>query len=368
MRLKKYKINNNIKLIKKSGTGAYTTILKDIDIKEYLNINDIYGRDNICLKIFHKEFLPIKEFIWGDIETGNGNNLIDCTIIQNLYAMNNVAPRIYDLVIVEFTNRKYYAQITDFVVGEKREIKEARDVMGNLSKISAKYKIKKTIDNNNNNIKNGYWLDYQAFYFMDKEKYFNNLIEKIKVLSPCSNANIPYVDIEELGLEGMRDFKHRIDKYKFNEIDFKGKTVLELGCNCGEFCREMSRRGAKRIIGIDYYKEMLDIEKELNNYMGYYNIDLYRENLKCEDAVDKIKKITGINKFDIILFLSMDQHVGFPVGIGSICNELFILEGGVAQREEHFRGKMEKEFDEVYVDGKTNDHCVRVIMKGKNNG
>lgn len=368
MKLKKYKLNIDFKSLKKSGSGAYTAIVKDEDTKDYLDINNIYGRENICLKIFYKEFLPIDDFIWGDKIKMNGNNLIDCTIIQNLYAMDNVAPRIYDLIILQLQDRKYYAQITDFIIGEPRKLSDAENIRKKLTKTSAKYNIKKTIDNNNNNIMGEYWVDYQSFYFADKEKYFNNLIEKIKILSPCSNANIPYVDIEELGLKGMRDFKHRVERYKFNEIDFKGKTVIELGCNCGEFCREMARRGAKKIIGIDRYQEMIQIEKELNNYLGYFNIDLYAENLKCDDVADKIKKITGIDKFDIILFLSMDQHVGFPKDVGNICKELFILEGGVAQKKEYFTEKMDKEFEKVYFDGITSDHCIRVIMKGENNG
>ena len=46
--------------------------------------------------------------------------------------------------------------------------------------------------------------------------------------------------------------------------DFKGKTVLDLGCGYGENCREFSRRGALKVLGIDISEKMLEVAQTEN--------------------------------------------------------------------------------------------------------
>lgn len=46
--------------------------------------------------------------------------------------------------------------------------------------------------------------------------------------------------------------------------DFKGKTVLDLGCGYGENCRMIAEAGAKQVIGIDISENMLKIANAEN--------------------------------------------------------------------------------------------------------
>src|SRR4029079_8186059 len=48
-----------------------------------------------------------------------------------------------------------------------------------------------------------------------------------------------------------RSFAHVIPS------DLRGKTVLDIGCNAGFYSIEMKRRGAARVIGIDFDPEYL---------------------------------------------------------------------------------------------------------------
>lgn len=44
--------------------------------------------------------------------------------------------------------------------------------------------------------------------------------------------------------------------------DVQGKTVLDLGCGCGENCQRFKESGASRVIGIDISKNMLKVAME----------------------------------------------------------------------------------------------------------
>lgn len=46
--------------------------------------------------------------------------------------------------------------------------------------------------------------------------------------------------------------------------DFIGKTVLDLGCGYGENCREFSRLGAEKVVGIDISEKMLEVATKEN--------------------------------------------------------------------------------------------------------
>src|ERR1041385_2692518 len=48
-----------------------------------------------------------------------------------------------------------------------------------------------------------------------------------------------------------RRFAHAIPS------DLRGKTVLDIGCNAGFYAIEMKRRGADRVLGIDFDPEYL---------------------------------------------------------------------------------------------------------------
>src|SRR5437588_2172064 len=48
-----------------------------------------------------------------------------------------------------------------------------------------------------------------------------------------------------------RQFAHAIP------ADLRGKSVLDIGCNAGFYSIEMKRRGAERVVGIDFDEEYL---------------------------------------------------------------------------------------------------------------
>jgi 2-polyprenyl-3-methyl-5-hydroxy-6-metoxy-1,4-benzoquinol methylase len=71
---------------------------------------------------------------------------------------------------------------------------------------------------------------------------------------------------------------------------FSGKFVLDLGCGYGENCKEFSRLGAEKVIGIDISQKMLDIAIGENTYE---NVSFKRMSMSDLSALTE--------KFDVVL-------------------------------------------------------------------
>lgn len=84
------------------------------------------------------------------------------------------------------------------------------------------------------------------------------------------------------------------------EISWKGKTVLDAGCGTGELAYLTAKRGARRVLGVDYSKEAIIAAKK-----SYALPNLAFE---CED-VGHIK-----GSFDVICVLGTLEHVDDPLG------------------------------------------------------
>ena len=101
--------------------------------------------------------------------------------------------------------------------------------------------------------------------------------------------------------QGQRDMEHRFDVMKLPK-SFEEKTVIDIGCNIGVACIESKKRGAKRVVGIDYTDENIDIAnqiaKEHNFEIEYYKFDV-------NDGLDELKSIIGDEKFDYTFVLSV---------------------------------------------------------------
>jgi tRNA (mo5U34)-methyltransferase len=86
--------------------------------------------------------------------------------------------------------------------------------------------------------------------------------------------------------------------------DLRGRTVLDVGCNAGFYSIEMKRRGADRVVGIDwddrylaqarFAAEMLDVDIELRK-LSVYDVAALGE------------------RFDVVLFMGVLYHLRHPL-------------------------------------------------------
>ncbi len=95
-----------------------------------------------------------------------------------------------------------------------------------------------------------------------------------------------------------RTFQHAIPQ------DLRGKSVLDIGCNAGFYSMEMKRRGAHRVLGIDFdegYLAQARFAAEVNR------LDIEFREVSVYD-VAKLGE-----KFDIVLFMGVLYHLRHPL-------------------------------------------------------
>ena len=85
------------------------------------------------------------------------------------------------------------------------------------------------------------------------------------------------------------------------QINWKSKRVLDVGCGTGNFVNEVSRRGVKYVLGIDYAEEAIKIAKTKYS----------KKNL--EFKTQDVKEID--DKFDVIVSIGTIEHMDKPIDI-----------------------------------------------------
>jgi len=95
-----------------------------------------------------------------------------------------------------------------------------------------------------------------------------------------------------------RAFAHAIPQ------DLTGRSVLDIGCNAGFYSIEMKRRGAERVVGIDFDDEYLDQARFAAEVCG---ADIEFRKLSVYD-VAKLGE-----SFDIVLFMGVLYHLRHPL-------------------------------------------------------
>jgi len=84
-----------------------------------------------------------------------------------------------------------------------------------------------------------------------------------------------------------------------NQYDIENKIVLDLGCNIGANSYYAKQNGANRVIGLDFYDEILTFACRLNNFYQLPDVDFEQYDL------NKVYKC----KADTIFCFSMESHI-----------------------------------------------------------
>jgi tRNA (mo5U34)-methyltransferase len=86
--------------------------------------------------------------------------------------------------------------------------------------------------------------------------------------------------------------------------DLSGRTVLDIGCNAGFYAMEMKRRGAARVVGVDFDEGYLKQARFAAKVSG---LDIEFRRLSVYDLA------TLGERFDIVLFMGVLYHLRFPL-------------------------------------------------------
>jgi SAM-dependent methyltransferase len=100
----------------------------------------------------------------------------------------------------------------------------------------------------------------------------------------------------------MRDMPARFSLL-FPGVDFRGKTVLDLGCNLGLLCKEVIKRGATRAVGVDNCLRIIaEAGRSPDDRLNFVHFDI---NAGLGGAFSAL----GLEKFDFVFALSVIKHV-----------------------------------------------------------
>lgn len=321
--------------LRDKGQNAY--IAKSPDLEAVLQ--EVFKRPRLCLKLFKKlppETTP-EQFEW------SGTTLIEATKVQNLFAMHGLARRVYAIVMV---NGERLAQVTRYADG-----KGDPDV--NLAKkLARKYRIgaKRRRDVGGYIERQTKWIgrhmiDFGGFYFRDPKWYEKRLQDHvIRYRKKPHSDGLGYQPCDELGIGGRRNIEARIKQMKLGNEDFTGKTVLDIGCNNGAFCRYAAEHEAKRVVGVDH--KYIKGNRQLFNWLGLWNVDFIQ--ITLPHGWQRIREKSGIKQFDVVFCLSVAGHVGgYASWIPALAGDMMYFSGQSVEPRDLYQKKLENDFEEV---------------------
>ncbi len=264
-----------------------------------------FARYGLCLKVFRELTKSERDGELSSVTWG-GARLSVATQVQNLFALYGIAPRVYSLAII---NGKRIAQVTQYAEGDGQPNYAA------ARKIIKKYRLGIKGKTRSNPTKaailytrlsfkwvGGLYVDFGRYYFRDPKWYRAYLKGKLRELKGGTRA---YQAVPELGVKGLRDHRHRVKHMQLDGLNWRGKTVLDLGCNNGVMMREALRRGAKRVVGVD--NRRISYWSQVMNLLEFWNYDMLP--LDLPEQAELIETCTGIAKWDIVMALGIAQHM-----------------------------------------------------------
>lgn len=172
---------------------------------------------------------------WGDYPSETKpyhgwSGLYEATIIQNICWYYNLAPRIYEIVGIEYKGKKWFAQKIEDLTGKPycNEHNDAFPLYEKVKELGKTYGFHTEKDDvSRKDVMGGKLVDFNTFHFEDdhREKVMNIIRDKGHY-GKTIYQDEPKLDI----ISTPRKTQKRIEGMRLEEIDFKGKSVLDLGC------------------------------------------------------------------------------------------------------------------------------------------
>lgn len=291
--------------------GKHAFIVKN-DITDALS--KVY-RTPVMMKVYDTcgELTDIRTYKWGD-DPAEGmpakNTLLwDATQIQNIAAWNGLAPKVFSLDKVIFEGKTYPVQIVEEVPTRGNwwdgygDESDAQLIYDQIQSLGEKYgfKVVSKEDVNKRDAIGSKLIDFQTFCFHEP---YDALVRK-SYIQDGKYGKVYYQDVPELKLSGgPRKSVDRIKTLALDRIDFKDKSVLDIGCAGGFFCRHALDQGAGYVRGVDMLQPV-EAARNLANHLGKFAIDY--------EVADLSKGYD--DEFDIVLFLSLIFHVDIPEAV-----------------------------------------------------
>lgn len=263
----------------------------------YSSVQDIlqerYGRSGLALKL-----LPLRGAETPGLADWRGVSLGQASLVQNLVALEGLAPRVYGLALV---NGEYAAQVVECVGGgggpRNPRIGDALVVLQRLG-VSLSHPTQ-GFGIGENNWMGGLLIDFCGMFLSND--VVDRLVVEIRrraMVKKGQRASSAYQEVRELGIPGDRPADREIPSQVAALIN--GATVLDLGCNLGHLSRLADRSGALRVIGVDQ-EGTAKLCRLVHLLLGHWNIDVISATLPTE--------LPSV-PYDVVFCLSTVKYIG----------------------------------------------------------
>jgi tRNA (mo5U34)-methyltransferase len=149
------------------------------------------------------------------------------------------------------------------------------------------------------------------------------------------------------------NFAHAIPKH------LRGKSVLDIGCNAGFYSIEMKKRGAERVLGVDFDETYLEQARFAAEVSG---MDIEFRKLSVYD-------VGGLGeKFDVVIFMGVLYHLRHPLLALDLIREhvakdLMVFQSMQRGSNEIFATEKDYPFEETDIFDDSNFPCAYFIEK-----
>src|SRR5262249_51813714 len=112
------------------------------------------------------------------------------------------------------------------------------------------------------------------------------------------------------GADGLEDFHQGrvrpVDRDILERVDFRGRSVLDIGCGRGEAVRYAAEQGASAVRGVDFSAPATEIAR---GFLAGAGIEA---DLTCADALEFLRDAPGTTRggsIDVVLMLDCVEHI-----------------------------------------------------------
>ena len=304
---------------------------------------ETYGRSGLALK-----HVPLPSSLqhpglarWG------GTTLGMAGLVQNLLALDGLAPRVYDLVCV---NDRYAAQVTDYVP-EGDAPPRIDELMAALHRWGIET-MHINYDYGPQNWRNGLFLDCSGYFLPpDRIARIAQDIQRDAMVKKGLPASSAYQAVPELYIPGDRPALRRLPSAVATLVE-QADDVLDIGCNLGHFTRLAATGARRRVVGVD--KATARLCRMVNLLLGRWQIDII--DVKLPSGADQLP----LQHYDIVFCLSTVTYMGAEAipWMASMAPALW-LEGHGGLPAEHYRPALERAYQDVRRLADATDNKIR---------
>jgi 2-polyprenyl-3-methyl-5-hydroxy-6-metoxy-1,4-benzoquinol methylase len=108
------------------------------------------------------------------------------------------------------------------------------------------------------------------------------------------------------------DWEHRIGDLFNSGVDFRGRSVLDAGCNMGLVAYEIAKRGPRFIHGVDRRKDFIHVARMI--FLGF---SIESQFDRVDITRDRVLRSLLHSEYDVVIFLAVYPHIRRAHGVAT---------------------------------------------------